>query len=211
MVLMRMALLIMVVVTASAFGQSLPNSTQGQLNQKSINVYPGDVPKETPVIYGKPYLVPTLRFRLFKGNTQEPLAGAKISVLYVWHWLQYPYPESPCGSFSSATERTEVESDKDGVVVIPEYTVKPRGWSKQPKCWWWSLTHPNNKKAEPYFDHLEIRISDPQYATGFTYSKSDIEHHRDKVNTVNVPINILRNGYGVPIDKVTGKPIPSPK
>ena len=175
-----------------------PDSVQSQITQKP-EVYEGNVPKETPVIYGKPFVVPTLRFRLLKGDTNEPLTGAKVHVLYVWNWLQYPYPESSCGAFIPATELAEVESDKDGNVTFPEYTVKPRGWTRLPEC---------RKKAEPYFDSLEIRIGHPQYAAGFIYSKSDIEHHRDKVNVVNVPIKRLRNGYGKLIDKVTGKPIP---
>src|SRR5437899_11144017 len=69
-------------------------------------VTPGHMPAGPSIIDGDPYTVSTLRFKLSK-NQKDPLPSAEISVLYVWRWLEYPYPEHSCGAFSSANERVE--------------------------------------------------------------------------------------------------------
>src|ERR1051326_4837082 len=138
-------------------------------------------------------------------KSNEPLAGATVHILYVWKWLQYPYPEQSCGAYVDSTELVECASNSNGIVIVPEHTVETRGWSANPKCWW-SLVH---KKGEPHFDGMELRVSEKPYATGFIWSKGDVNKLRAKNKEIvlHVPITRLTNGYGLPIDEVTGKPI----
>jgi hypothetical protein len=200
---LRFTLLVVFGIAAAATSQTARPAGQAKVQR-------GNIPNTASVIEGDPYTVPTLRFKLSKDGTQEPLAGAKISVLYVWEWLLYPYPEHPCGAFTSATERIEVSSADNGYAVLPEHTVRPTGYSSPPKCWWWPLTHADNPKGKPYFENIEIRIDHPDYATGMIWGKREIERRSSKDIVLAVPPNILRNGYGQPIDKMTGKPLPTP-
>ena len=83
-----------------------------------------------PVIFGTPYLAPKLKVRLLDENTNKPLVGSRITLNYVWGWLEYPYQEAPFGAWSEENYSTTCYSDKEGVIEVGEFKVEPHGWYK---------------------------------------------------------------------------------
>ena len=86
--------------------------------------------KRVPVIFGKPYLVPRLKIQLFDKNTNKPASGARITLNYIWQWLEYPYTEAPFGSLSEASYSTTCSANEEGVIEVAEFKVEPHGWYK---------------------------------------------------------------------------------
>jgi len=155
-----------------ALGQTSPVIPKAKDESSKVEFVGCFCPSTEPVLFGKPYIVPALPMFLTKLHTREPLVGAKVRVLYIWQWLEYPYPEHSNGAWSEAHEIVDGVSNENGVVRFPEYKVKPRGWNKIPP-----------KKlsnifigGEPRFHHLEIRISGlGVYDYSFHLSKQEVD------------------------------------
>ncbi len=155
-----------------AFGQTRPVTLKAEDENSKIEFVGCFCPSTKPVLFGKPYIVPALPIFLTKLHTHELLVGAKVRVLYVWQWLEYPYPEHSNGAWSESHEIVDGASNKNGVVRFPEYKLIPRGWNKIP---------PKNLtnlfiEGEPRFDHLEVRVSGlGVYDYSFSLSKKEVD------------------------------------
>lgn len=132
-----------------AIGQSTdPSSSNAGCGSVETNSAFGH-PQTPPVIFGKPFVVPTLRIRVIDAGTGKPLIGKEVIVRYVWRWLEYPYQEHPFGAWSDAYDLVRCVTDQNGMVVIAEHQVVPSGWYKGK----YTLGH------KPSFRRLDISVN----------------------------------------------------
>ncbi|MFN0138969.1 MAG: hypothetical protein ACKVQW_02635 [Pyrinomonadaceae bacterium] len=122
-------------------------------------------PQSTPVIFGKPFNVPSFSLKIIDSQTNKPLANAEVRVFYVWEWLQYPQYENLFPGWEQAHESKQCALSDDGSVNVPTYKVITRGWHKGK----WLLGR------KPKFDHLEIHVPIRSRILTFHYSKKDLE------------------------------------
>lgn len=106
-------------------------------------------PQTPPVIFGKPFIVPSLRIRVIESGAGNPLIRKELIVRYVWRWLEYPYQEHPFGAWSDAYDLMRCVTDQNGMIIIAEHKVIPSGWYKGK----YSLGH------KPSFQHLDISVN----------------------------------------------------
>lgn len=129
------------------------------------------------VIFGKPFLVPDLRFQFEKdGNVIRP---NKVAVAYGWNWLEYPYPEHSFGAWSSAGDTFECNVGKDGKLTVPSFTVKPRGWYKG-----FYTYFPWPKK--PFFDSVEVTVHLAGCAPKLRIGADDLKQYTQALAVVKV-------------------------
>ncbi len=81
-----------------------------------------------PAIRGKKASVPALHFRLVDSRSSQPVRAISAKVLYVWEWIQYPYPEHAWGAWVEAYEGFIQAPDSDGALRIAARVIEPRGW-----------------------------------------------------------------------------------
>ena len=100
----------------------------GAVNSCQVSLRAEDYDDSGPAkIFGETVEIPAFHLRFINGNTKKEIAPSKISVVYHWKWLEYPYPEHSWGVWSDAGDRFEcVEPGTE--ILIPEYEVHPRGW-----------------------------------------------------------------------------------
>ena len=120
------ALILMSGPTMAAFGQTPGNVCE----PPEETCMAEECERGEPVIFGKPYKVPRLKIRLLDERTNKPLAGTKITLNYIWKWLEYPYTERPFGAWEEDAYSTSCYADGEGVIEVGEFEVRPRGWYK---------------------------------------------------------------------------------
>jgi hypothetical protein len=157
-----------------------PRATSGeQVKCGSIESTPfarGD----TPVIFGEPYTVPAIEFRVVDESTGKPQAGRQVIFHYAWLWWEYPYPERRLGAWSSESEFTKCTTDQEGRIVLPEHKVQPRGWYDGEM-----LTG-----RKPKFDKLSVQVFVDNHIVAGEYSKSEIDDfQQEKRRAINFPVN----------------------
>ncbi|MBX3278942.1 MAG: hypothetical protein KF868_13135 [Acidobacteria bacterium] len=131
--------------------------------------------KRVPVIFGKPYVVPTLKIKLIDRNTNKPAAGIKVSVGYGFKWFEYPYPEHPRGVWSEASYSTECVANEEGVIEVDEFKVEPHGWYKGVYA-----REPQFTKVTIGYELPYVGSAGKNCATGTDISRSQLERCRRK-------------------------------
>lgn len=140
------------------------------------------LPREPPVVYGKPYVVPKFRLRISDEQTGVPVAGREVIVRYVWRWFEYPYPERPLGVWSDAYELVRCVTGEDGVVEMPEFKVVPRGWYKGRML----------MGRKPRFTHLGVSVHLEKHITDVRITKGELERYKDgKTDTIPLQVSLL--------------------
>ena len=125
-----------------------------------------------PVIFGKPYIAPKLKLRVVDENTNQPLIGIEITVLYVWEWLEYPYPERPFGVWSEEKYSSLCVTNKEGIVEVDEFKVLPQGWYKG--------IHSIGRK--PRFTHMEVSMALTKCFTSESLKRGELDKNKRSDN-----------------------------
>jgi len=99
----------------------------GVTNSCQLTVQAEDNDMGEAKLFGDPVTIPAFNLRFVDGKTKREVSPSKISIIYEWKWLEYPYPEHPLGTWSGA--RDLVECIEPGTeALVPEFMVQPRGW-----------------------------------------------------------------------------------
>ncbi|MEJ7623462.1 MAG: hypothetical protein WKF34_05675 [Pyrinomonadaceae bacterium] len=125
-------------------------------------------PQTPPVIFDKPFSVPSMRIQAVDAKTRKPLVGNEIIVRYSWRWFQYPYQEHPLGVWSDAYDLVRCVTDEDGMIIVPEHEVVPSGWYKG--------KHLLGRK--PSFRHLDVSVGTKKSIQHFEVSRNELEKMR---------------------------------
>jgi hypothetical protein len=127
----RVALTVFLMLAACglAAGQAA-QAEAGKCGEPSENCFGTACRRGEPVIFGKPYAAPRLRLRVVDEGTGRPLAGVRLTTLYVWQWLEYPYPEHLFGAWTDESYSASCATDGGGLVEVKEFNVVPHGWYK---------------------------------------------------------------------------------
>lgn len=83
---------------------------------------------QAPAIYGDEISVPGFRIRLLDSKTNKPVVKQPINITYAWEWLEYLDGVQNGGEWRDAYDWRACVSDEDGAIVVPAYTVRPKGW-----------------------------------------------------------------------------------
>jgi len=124
------ALILMSGPTVTTFGQTPPPQGSNVCEPPEETCMGEECERSKPVIFGKPYVVPRLKIRLLDERTNKPLAGTKITLNYIWKWLEYPYTERPFGAWEEDAYSTSCYANDEGAIEVGEFKVEPRGWYK---------------------------------------------------------------------------------
>ena len=133
-------------------------------------------------LFGDPVTVPALHLRFMDGKTNKEVAPSKISIIYEWEWLKYPYPERSWGVWYGARDLVEcIEPGSE--VLVPEFEVQPRGWydgkyAKFPFVW-----------KRPSFTEIGIVMYDVGCSTTRTKISPNEVAKLKKNNSVIIKIN----------------------
>jgi hypothetical protein len=139
-----------------------------------------DQSRGTPVIFGSASAVPEIRLRLVDQAAGRAITAADVNVNYYWKWIEYPYPEHEWGAWSDARDWVQCSIQSKGEVVIPAFTVKPRGWyaGKYTKFPW---------LRKPQFDRIEIVFEFGHCAPRLIIKAGDIRRFDGKSALVQLP------------------------
>ena len=107
------------------------------------------------VVFGKEYKVPDLKIQVLDKVSGRLLTPKAIDVFYIWDWFEYPATDHPFGTWDQSSEIIHCADYQNGDIIIPAYTVKPRGWYNGVYA---RLPWPK----KPQFKHLEINVYLPQ-------------------------------------------------
>ena len=132
-----------------------------------------------PVVFGTAYTAPALTFRIVDTKGQPP-QGARITLKYIWHWLEYPYPEHPFGVISDDWDVVECPVAQDAVTYVPEFVVKARGWYSG--AFLRSVLPPWKKKM-PEFYQVEIVVLG-SCGRGHVLDRQQLEEYRTNPKAV---------------------------
>jgi hypothetical protein len=107
------------------------------------------------LIFGKDYKVPDLEVLVLDKHTGKPLTPKAVDIFYLWDWFEYPATDHPMGAWDREREIIQCAEFSAERIIIPSYTVTPRGWYNGRRVRWpWS--------RQPRFKHLEINVYLPQ-------------------------------------------------
>ena len=136
-------------------------------------------PQKTPVIYGKPYLVPKFRLQITDEETGAPIAGREVIVRYVWRWFEYPYPERPLGVWSDSFDLVRCTADNQGEVEMSEFKIVPSGWYQGEML----------MGRKPEFTHLDVSVHLEEHITHIRLMKDELERYQSS-NADTIPLKV---------------------
>lgn len=172
----------------------LASQDANRMDQCSLYSTPEEGSKGRPLIWGKPYVVPSLHLSFVDKESGEAVKPSKVDVFYIWQWIEYPYPDHPWGAWSNAHDWVRCLPNDGGALRIPPFTVKPRGWydGKYTKFPW---------SKKPYFDYLEITVHLDECAPKLRIDLKDLKRYqRERA--------MLRVSCGSPIEATFGQSPP---
>jgi len=139
-----------------------------------------DATRGSPVIFGKQFAVPALRFRFLDKKTGRPFVPKMVNVHYLWLWIEHPYPEHDWGAWSDAEDWVQCSSKTQDDLIVPARTIQPRGW--------YSGRYTFFPWRQPKFDRLEIVIEHGQGCGPIlTVKARDLDRFRDATAILKVP------------------------
>ncbi|QQS33245.1 MAG: hypothetical protein IPM50_01290 [Acidobacteriota bacterium] len=140
-------LFIFLICSISSFGQSI--DSQPETIDCGLFVEGGlDAPSENPVLSGRVFAVPDLRFFISPSERRSAFGVKQIKVFYIWEWFRFPYPDRANGAWDEAVDIVECNSIPTNMFTIPSFSVRPRGW--------YSGKFANTGKNLPRFVRVEI-------------------------------------------------------
>ena len=161
-------IILFVAAAVVSFGQDTPLPLSkvgcGVLETNFIDGHP----QTPPVIFGKPFSVPSVLIKAVDAKTRKPLVGNEIIVRYVWQWFQYPYSEHPLGVWSDAYDLVRCVTDTDGMVAVSEHEVVPSGWYKGKYL----------LGRKPSFLHLDVSVETKKSIRHYEVSRKELEQMR---------------------------------
>lgn len=137
-------------------------------------------PDTPPVIVGKVFQVPDMKFRfqLDKESANEP---GRIDIFYMWQWLGQPSPGETRGMWNEAGDIFECKRDTDGNLSVPAYKVVPKGWYS-------GQSATERVSNIPFFDHIEISFVTKDCGTPrIILKKQDISKFQRMIAVVSIP------------------------
>ena len=124
-----------------------------------------------PVIFGKQFAVPALRFRFLDEKRGQPFVPKMVNVHYYWLWIEYPYSEHAWGAWSDAEDWVQCSTKSQDDLIVPARTIQPRGW--------YSGRYTFFPWRQPKFDRLEIVIEHARCAPRLIVEARDLDRFRD--------------------------------
>lgn len=187
-VLWRLSPIILAIAVGTASAQNRANAGSCALVSSDV-LFPSpsaskpDRPPHEAVIFGKEFPVPELHLRFINQETGKPITPKVVHVAYGWKWLEWPYPEHAWGAWSDAQDSVECTTGGDNELVVPERTVKPRGWynGKYAKF-------PYTLSGKPYFDGLVVVVEfGNDCRPRLAISRKDLDKYRNTVAVLKLP------------------------
>ncbi len=137
-------------------------------------------PEAKVLLKGAAYKVPALNFRLNLSEKDTENRPHTIRIFYIWEWLEYPSRGRRGGAWEDAGDIVECSSGEKSSIVIPAYTVIPKGW--------YSGEFANERKNTPRFDHMEVAFETKDCgAPRLLFDKKEIENFRKMTALVSLP------------------------
>ena len=171
--------ILMAVFGLTPHAEQIPDSLEARDKCGNVENVPSHFDKTPPLIYGKPYVVPRLRFHILDAQTGTPIIGREVIVHYSWRWFEYPLPENLFGGWTQSSVLRKCVTDNLGFLEIPEFQVTPSGW--------YSGKFLLGRKPE--FSHLEVSVHWEKRITSFSFNKSSIERYqKEKTNGISLRV-----------------------